>query len=121
MQGILNASRYLDFLAEARIDQMTRCYKISLDHYMKKNQSWVFSSVSINFLRPVLFGQKIRVETEVISIDGAMAVVDFRYSDLDRVRDHAKGTAPYHLIDLSTKKPIPVDAEEAAIFLKSSQ
>ncbi len=120
MQGILNSSKYIDILVEARLEQMTSCYKVPMEYYMKKSQTWVFSSVSLTFLKPILFGQKFRVETEVTKVDGSMALVDFAFVDGDGKREHAKGSATYHLVDLSTKRPIDVPAEDIAIFLSQS-
>lgn len=117
LQGIVNSARYLDFLSEARIDQMVRCYRMPMDHYMKKNQTWVFSSVNLNYLKPIFFGKQIRVETEVIAIEGAMATVDFSFHDAESGKVHANGKATYHLIDLASKKPVPVPAEDVEVFL----
>ena len=119
MQGIMSSRCYLDFLVEARIDQMVRCYEIPLDHYTAKSQTWVFSAVTLTFLRPVHYGTKILVETEVTSIDGAAATVDFAFRQAGRDKVVAQGSATYHLIDLATRRPVDVPAKEAAVFLSS--
>jgi len=36
MQGIMSSRSYLDFLVEARIDQMARCYEIPLERYAER-------------------------------------------------------------------------------------
>src|SRR4051812_21920560 len=51
-QGILNSKQYLDFLTEARMDQMIRCYLVPMDTYHKRSQTWVFSTFSIKFYKP---------------------------------------------------------------------
>jgi acyl-CoA thioester hydrolase/thioesterase-3 len=117
MQGILSSRCYLDFLAEARIDQMARCYKLPLDHYARQNQSWVFSAFSIAFINPVLFGVKLLVDTEVTSIVRAAASVDFAFRHATKDKIFARGAATYHLIDLGTKRPIDVPARDVEVFL----
>jgi acyl-CoA thioester hydrolase/thioesterase-3 len=117
MQGIMSSRCYLDFLVEARIDQMVRCYEIPLDHYTAKNQTWVFSAVTLTFLRPVVYGTKILVETEVTSIEGAAATVAFAFRQAGKDKVFAEGSATYHLIDLATRRPVDVPAKEVEAFL----
>jgi len=117
MQGIMSSRCYLDFLVEARIDQMVRCYEIPLDHYTARNQTWVFSAVTLSFLRPVVYGTKLVVETEVTSIAGAAAVVEFVFRQAGKDKVFAQGSATYHLIDLATRRPVDVPAREVDVFL----
>jgi acyl-CoA thioester hydrolase/thioesterase-3 len=117
MQGIMSSRCFLDFLVEARIDQMVRCYEIPLDHYTEKNQTWVFSAVTLTFLRPVLYGTTILVETEVTSIEGAAATVDFVFRHAGKDKVFAQGSATYHLIDLATRRPVDVPSKDADVFL----
>ncbi len=119
VQGILNSKNYIDFLSEARIEQMIRCYKLPMDHYMKMNQTWVFSSVQMNFLRPVYLGKKIVVETEVYKIDGSKAWVSFLIRGNDASSKHAEGEAIYTLIDIQKKIPISISDQDIQIFLSS--
>jgi len=117
MQGIMSSRCYLDFLVEARIDQMARCYELPFTHYAEKNQTWVFSGVNLNFVSPVLFGTKIVVETEVTKIEGAAATVDFVFRHAAKDKIFAKGFATYHLVDIATKRPVAVPAKEVDVFL----
>jgi acyl-CoA thioester hydrolase/thioesterase-3 len=117
MQGIMSSRCYLDFLVEARIDQMVRCYEIPLARYAEKNQTWVFSAVTLSFVSPIFFGTKIRVETEVTAIEGAAATVDFSFRHAAKDKLFARGCAIYHLIDLGTKRPVDVPAKDADAFL----
>ena len=117
MQGIMSSRCYLDFLVEARIDQMARCYELPLTHYAEKNQSWVFSAVTLTFVSPVYFGTKLLVETEVTKIEGAAAPVDFAFRHPAKDKVFAKGCATYHLIDLGTKRPVDVPAKDVDVFL----
>jgi acyl-CoA thioesterase FadM len=117
LQGIMSSRCYLDLLVEARIDQMVRCYEIPLDRYTEKNQTWVFSAVTLTFLSPVFYGTKLLVETEVTNIEGAAATVDFAFRHATKDKVFATGTATYHLIDLATRRPIPVPKEDVEVFL----
>lgn len=117
----MNSRCYIDLLAEARIDQMTRCYKMPMDFYAKKNQSWVFSSVTLNFLSPVFFGMNVAVETEVTKMEGPVATVDFAFKNPVKERLFASGIATYHLIDLNTKRPLEIPEEDRQIFLSQPE
>lgn len=117
VQGILNSRTYVDLLVEARLDQMIHCYKLPMDHYAKKNQSWVFSSVTLNFVRPIFLGAKVTVETEVTSMEGSVAKVDFAFKCPTKGKIFADGSATYHLIDLVTKRPLDIPDSDREIFL----
>ena len=117
MQGIMSSRSYLDFLTEARIDQMGRCYELPIDTYTKRNQSWVFSAVSLSFISPVVFGMKVLVDTEVVAMEGATATVDFAFRHSTKDKIFAKGRATYHLIDLATKRPVDILEEDIEAFL----
>jgi acyl-CoA thioester hydrolase/thioesterase-3 len=117
MQGIMSSRSYLDFLVEARIDQMSRCYEVPIDSYTKKNQTWVFSAITLSFISPVVFGTKLLVDTEVVAMEGASATVDvsFRHATKDKI--FATGRATYHLVDLGTKRPVEIPKEDVDVFL----
>jgi acyl-CoA thioesterase FadM len=117
LQGILNSKCYVDFLAEARLDQMVNHYLIPFDHYSKKNQTWVLSNLQIAFSRPIFFPQSFVVETEVTAIEGSRADVDFVFKRTASEVVHASGKASYHFVDLTTKRPVPIPPDDANVFL----
>jgi acyl-CoA thioester hydrolase/thioesterase-3 len=117
MQGIMSSRSYLDYLIEARIDQMQRCYELPIDKYTKKNQSWVFSAVSLSFISPVAFGTKLLVDTEVVAMEGATATVDFAFRHSTKDKIFATGRATYHLVDLATKRPVDIPRQDIDVFL----
>ena len=119
MQGIMSSRSYLDFLVEARIDQMARCYEIPLERYAEKGQTWVFSAVTLSFVSPVRFGTKIVVETEVVNIEGAAALVDFAFRHPTKDKVFALGCATYHLVDLEPKRPVDVSARDVDAYLST--
>lgn len=120
LQGILNSARYVELLAEARFEQMNRCYNYPIENYLKKNQHWVVANININYISAISPGRAIEISTEVTEIVGPKAHVAFGFETRNssgQVKSHALGTAEYVLIDLKTKAPIDISEEERNVFL----
>ncbi len=123
LQGVMHQRQYLDLLAEARIDQMEKNYKIPLETYVKKNQHWVAARVDISFLNSIVIGKKVIVATSVFKIEGSKAFVSFRFFPHSENEDgsyekiYAEGIAEYVLINLKTKTPIAISEEDKAVYL----
>jgi acyl-CoA thioesterase FadM len=120
LQGILNSRQYIDLLAEARFDQMLRCYKYPIDSYVKRNQHWVVSNLCLDFVSPIYPGKAVNVSTSVYQIEGPKAYVAFTFETLsstNALKTHAFGKAEYVLIDLNTKQPVEISKEEKDIYL----
>ena len=119
LQGILNSRQYVDILNEARFDQMKRCYNYPIEEYVKKGQHWVVSGLSFTFISPIYPGRPVLVHTQVVKIEGPKAYVEFSFETETKVgfKVHASGSAEYVLIDIKSKSPVDISAEEKAIFL----
>lgn len=119
LQGIMNSKAYIDLLAEARFDQMQRCYKYPIENYLKKNQHWVTAKLEFNFESPIFPGRELFVTTSVTSIEGPVAKVTFSFESKSAKGEkiHCWGNANYVLIDLATKTPINISDSDKEIYL----
>ena len=78
LQGVLNSRQYLDLVGEARIEQMERYYKLPIEMYTKRKQSWVLSQLNIEYLKPIYFPTSFFISTKIESIDSRSGIGDFQ-------------------------------------------
>jgi YbgC/YbaW family acyl-CoA thioester hydrolase len=117
LQGVLNSRQYMDFVGEARFDQMGRCYGKPISEYTAQNLTFIVSEFHIKYLRPITFGMEFLVETEVVEIDGSKITIDFEFKSIDAKKTHASGQVFYHLFDIVGRRPTPVSDEDKQRFL----
>jgi thioesterase III len=117
LQGVLNSRQYLDLVGEARIEQMERHYKLPIEMYTKRKQSWILSQFSIEYLKPIYYPTSFFISTKIETIDRARALVTFSFCSLDKSREYAKGMVVYHLFDMETRKPTSIPDAEKDIYL----
>ena len=72
MNRHVHNSRYFDYVLAARYDQMTRCYKMPMEEFLKAGFSWVAKVAHLEYKRPLGMGDVMIVRTwiEAISKDG---------------------------------------------------
>ena len=77
MNNHVHNSRYLDYVLAARYDQMSRCYKVSMDEFLGMGLTWVVKTSFIEFKRPLTLGDTIIVRTWIDEIGETSAKVRF--------------------------------------------
>ena len=118
IQGVLNSKHYLDYLTEARIEQHETRYKIPMSKYLAKNQTFVVQDFHIKFNKPILFGHKFVVYTQVKDITGPIATMQFRFvSEDNEDRIYSEGTIQYSLFDFANKKSVSFSEEDKSVYL----
>lgn len=118
LQGVLHSKSYLDYLAEARLDQLERCYRLPISGYLAKNQSFVVHSYNIVFVRPITYGIEFSVSTSVQEIAGPTASVEFAFHDQGHeAKVYASGRIGYVLFDLAKRRPVPFEEAEKSVYL----
>jgi acyl-CoA thioester hydrolase len=109
MNQHVHASRYMDYVLAARYDQMARCYKMSMEEFIKAGFGWYVRTTHIEFKRPLGLGEFFVVRTWVEDFfkDG----VEVRFEILKRQTGKlcCDGYCRYTMIDLQTgrAKAIP--------------
>ncbi|PYI85516.1 MAG: thioesterase, partial [Verrucomicrobia bacterium] len=63
MNQHVHASRYMDYVLAARYDQMARCYKMSMEEFIKTGFGWYVRVSHIEFKRPLGLGESFIVRT----------------------------------------------------------
>ena len=102
MNQHVHGSRYFDYVLAARYDQMARCYKMSMEEFIKAGFGWVTKTGHIEYKRPLVMGDSFVVRTWVDAMKKSDVVVHF---EIDRQRDgkrSADGYFSYTMVNLKT-------------------
>ncbi|MCX7827172.1 MAG: acyl-CoA thioesterase [Verrucomicrobiae bacterium] len=101
-------SCYFNYVLAARYDQMERCYKMSMEEFIKLGLGWVVRTAHLDFKRPLNLGERFIVRTwiEEILKDG----VKVRFEILRKTNGKlaCDGWLHYTLINLQTARATPI-------------
>src|SRR6185295_15602437 len=65
MNRHVHGSRYFDYVLAARYEQMSRCYKMSMEDFHQAGFNWVVRAAHIEYKRPLGLGDSFQVRTRV--------------------------------------------------------
>ncbi len=108
MNGHVHHSVYLDYLLTARFDQMTRCYKMSIEAFNKMGFTWITRRYQIEYRSELLLNDTAVVRTWLSKLGKVSVDVAFEIESQQKAIVAARGLAKYVLIDIRTHKPIPI-------------
>src|SRR3954466_7520904 len=77
MNQHVHGSRYFDYVLAARYDQMERCYRMSMDEFIKAGFGWVARVAHIEYKRELTMGERFIVRTWVTELLDAEVRVEF--------------------------------------------
>jgi len=104
MNQHVHASRFQDYVLAARYDQMTRCYKMSMEEFTKAGLGWYVKTAHLDYKRQLVMGDSMLVRTWVDEMAGS--AVKVRFEILRKVGDRLKlscdGWFDYSLVSLQT-------------------
>lgn len=104
-------SKYLDYVLAARYEQMQDNYGMSWEEFTKIGYGWVVSHVDINFKRPLLMNDWMRIRTGILTINHKGCCVQFEIINKRTGKVAADGVFDYVMIDLNTNKSAKVTDE----------
>ncbi|HHB79191.1 MAG TPA: acyl-CoA thioesterase [Saprospiraceae bacterium] len=118
----LNNGRYVDYMLNAREDQVRDAYGLKIyDLAVKEQLGWVVSTSQIAFLSPALPFEKVLLESQAIAYSPYNLMVEFRMFDEHRKQLKAFMWMDFVFIDLKKGKvtahtPELMDLFETAIL-----
>jgi len=75
----LNNAEYLNYLINAREDQLIEAYGIDIyDMARKEGKSWVVGSNQIAYLRPAFLMEKVTIDSQLLQYDDTNLLVELR-------------------------------------------
>jgi YbgC/YbaW family acyl-CoA thioester hydrolase len=111
MHQHVHNSRYLDYVLAARLDQMDRCYQMSMEAFFERRLTWFVKTAHVDHHRALKMGDGILVRTSVSEIGKREVTVNW---EILRERDEklsADGYCRYTLVNRTSGRPqtIPED------------
>jgi thioesterase-3 len=111
VNGHVHHSAYLDFLLAARYDQMSRCYKMSMDDFWKLGLTWFVRKYDITYKTPIQMGDAVLVRTFVAKVDKMSVDIGFEMVSKTTGKQATRGIARYVLVDAHTGRPVRIPDE----------
>ena len=104
MNQHVHASRYLDYVLAARYDQMTRCYRMSMEEFIQAGLGWFVKTAHLQYKRPLLMGDSFIVRTWVEEIGGTEVKVSFEILRKlgDRLKLSCDGWFEYTMVNVKS-------------------
>lgn len=110
-------SRYLDYIQAARYDQMINCYKMSMEEFMIMGFGFVVKRAELNFKRPLIMGDVMKISTQVREFNGSDIFIDFEIINKRNEKISCDGVMLYTMINLKTGRSEKIPEEIQTKFL----
>lgn len=81
--GHLNNARFIDYVMNAREDQLLSHYGINLSDYMKKGIGWVIAGHEILYRRPALYNERVKIRTALLEFGNSDLLVEGVVTDMN--------------------------------------
>ncbi|MCC6232815.1 MAG: acyl-CoA thioesterase [Verrucomicrobiales bacterium] len=104
----VHSSKYLDYVLAARFDQMTRCYGMGMEEFLKIGLGWYQRSVQMEFKRPLRLGEHFTVTTWIEAMDTDTVRVEFEIRRALNQKICCDGRCDYTLVNLATGRAEPI-------------
>jgi len=108
MNQHVHNSRYFDYVLAARYDQMKRCYKMSMEEFLKAGYGWVVRAAQLEYKRPLSMGDTMIVRTRVSRMLKDGVQVQFEIVKKDNGKLSCAGCFDYAMIDVRTGRATPI-------------
>lgn len=99
MNQHVHSSRYMDYVLAARFDQMTRCYKMPMQEFLKHGFGWVIRNTFMEFKRPLLLGETMKIITWIDEMQKDGVKVQFEIQK-ENGKESCSGYFNYTMIHL---------------------
>jgi len=110
MNQHVHNSRYFDYVLAARYDQMSRCYKMSMEEFLKAGFGWVVKIAHLEYKRPLGLGDVMIVRTCVEEIFKDGVKVHFEIMKKQTGKVCCAGWFHYTMISLKTGRAEAIPA-----------
>lgn len=108
MNQHVHASKYFDYVLAARYDQMARCYKMSMDEFLKIGLGWFVRVGYIEYKRPLRMADSFIVRTWVEEMLKDGVKVHFEIIKKERNKLSCDGYCVYTLVKMDTGRAEPI-------------
>ncbi len=113
--GHLYNTRFIEYMLEAREDQLIEHYGLSLmDYADQRKMAWVLIRHEINYLKEAKRNETVIIKTQIIHTDDKSLIMEYQMWNEDRSHLKTILWSRFLHIDLMTKRtaPHPKDVQE---------
>jgi thioesterase-3 len=104
-------SKYFDYVLAARYEQMDLFYKMPMEDFLRSGYGWVVRTAYVDFKRPMILGDMVKVRTGILTINEKGCRVQFEMETVRTGKIAADGWFDYVMIDIKTGKGCKVSDE----------
>jgi thioesterase-3 len=104
-------SKYFDYVMAARYEQMEKFYKMPMEDFLKSGYGWVVRTAMVEFKRPLILGDVVKIRTGILTINNKGCRVQFEIELTRTGKIASDGYFDYVLIDIKTGKGTKVNEE----------
>jgi acyl-CoA thioester hydrolase/thioesterase-3 len=101
MNHHVHSSRYIDYVLAARFDQMERCYKMPMQEFIKHGFGWVIRNTFMEFKRPLLLGEHMKIITWIDEMQKDGVKVNFEILN-NKGKQSCTGYFNYTMVSLES-------------------
>lgn len=112
----VHSTRYLDYVLAARFDQMERCYRMPMQAFAAMDLGWFMSAATIQFKRPLGWGDRMTVRTWIEHFTETGCRVAFEIEKLPGGKRVCEGSCDYSLVTLTTGRATALPDEIRAKY-----
>jgi len=112
----VHSTRYLDYVLAARFDQMERCYGMGMKAFADRGLGWFMKSATINYRRPLGWGDRMIVRTWIAEMFNDGVRVGFEIERADNKKRVCDGATDYTLVSLQTGRATPIPDDVRAKY-----
>ncbi len=105
----VNNARYLEFLEEARWQWLENVN--AFQWLQEKNIAFVVVNININYRKPALLGDELRIDSRILQLNGRSGVISQTVIKEPTEEAIADASITFVCIDLKTQQVLPLDGE----------
>ena len=109
-------SKYLDYVLNARYEQMELFYGMSMEKFLEMGFGWVVKTVMIDYKRPLGLGDFFIVETGIESLNKRGCRITFEITNKKTKKTSTDGWFDFVMIDLKTGRGVQVTDEMVKLY-----
>jgi len=112
----VHASKYFDYVLAARYEQMARCYRMPMEEFLALGLGWYVREARIEYKRPLLMGEWMRVTTWVEEMLQDSVKVHFEIAKKETGKLAAEGHCLYTLVNRAAGRAEAIPETVAAKY-----
>jgi acyl-CoA thioester hydrolase/thioesterase-3 len=102
MNNHVHSSKYIDYVLAARYEQMELNYKMPMQEFIKHGYGWVIKNTFIEFKRPLLLGDEMKIITWIDEMHKDGVKVCYDIVKLSTNKSYSSGYFNYTMVSLTT-------------------